>query len=110
MQVHQALMQSARITGRARTRVKAPQEFAMRRDPAANRSAAWFVVTFVLVLGGVGTAVLAGSTVGAVGVSLAFGLALLAMVYAAAAVVLLVVKGAPGAFDLQANGLAVNGF
>jgi aquaporin Z len=38
--------------------------------------------TFVLVLGGVGSAVIAGDRIGALGVSLAFGLALLAMVYA----------------------------
>ncbi|MFF0631740.1 aquaporin [Nocardia sp. NPDC004151] len=38
--------------------------------------------TFVLVLGGVGTAVLAGSRVGALGVALAFGLTLLFLVYA----------------------------
>ncbi|MBO9539003.1 aquaporin Z [bacterium] len=37
--------------------------------------------TFVLVFGGVGTAVLAGSKVGFLGVALAFGLSLLAMVY-----------------------------
>ena len=37
--------------------------------------------TFVLVFGGVGSAVLAGSKIGYVGVSFAFGLALLAMVY-----------------------------
>lgn len=37
--------------------------------------------TFVLVLGGVGTAVLAGDRVGFLGVSLAFGLSLLAMAY-----------------------------
>ncbi|GAB0101181.1 aquaporin Z [Nocardia sp. JMUB6875] len=37
--------------------------------------------TFVLVLGGVGTAVLAGSRVGALGVALAFGLTLLFLVY-----------------------------
>jgi len=47
-----------------------------------NRYAAEFVGTFVLVLGGVGTAVFAGAYVGLVGVSLAFGLSLLAMVYA----------------------------
>jgi aquaporin Z len=123
----------------------------MRVENAVNRYAAEFVGTFVLVLGGVGTAVLAGSTVGTLGVSLAFGLALLAMVYAvgpisgchlnpavtlalvltgktrredalgyvvaqiagaiaAAAVVLLVVKGAPGAFDPDVTGLAANGF
>src|SRR5438093_5199970 len=38
--------------------------------------------TFVLVFGGVGSAVLAGEKIGNVGVSLAFGLALLAMAYA----------------------------
>src|SRR5690348_416520 len=37
--------------------------------------------TFVLVFGGVGSAVLAGSHIGFVGVALAFGLSLLAMVY-----------------------------
>jgi aquaporin Z len=41
-----------------------------------------FVGTFVLVLGGVGTAVLAGPRVGALGIALAFGLALLAMAFA----------------------------
>jgi aquaporin Z len=39
------------------------------------------VGTFVLVFGGVGSAVLAGSHIGFLGVSLAFGLSLLAMVY-----------------------------
>jgi aquaporin Z len=38
--------------------------------------------TFVLVFGGVGSAVLAGERIGYTGVSLAFGLSLLAMVYA----------------------------
>lgn len=38
--------------------------------------------TFVLVLGGCGSAVLAGEEIGFAGVSLAFGLSLLAMVYA----------------------------
>ncbi len=37
--------------------------------------------TFVLVLGGVGTAVLAGNVVGVLGVAFAFGLSLLVMVY-----------------------------
>jgi aquaporin Z len=37
--------------------------------------------TFVLVMGGVGAAVLGGSQIGNVGVALAFGLSLLAMVY-----------------------------
>jgi aquaporin Z len=40
-----------------------------------------FLGTFVLVFGGVGSAVLAGSHIGNVGVAFAFGLALLAMVY-----------------------------
>ena len=48
----------------------------------ARRYAAELIGTFVLVFGGVGTAVFAGETVGALGVALAFGLALLAMVYA----------------------------
>jgi aquaporin Z len=39
------------------------------------------VGTFVLVFGGVGSAVLAGSHIGFVGISAAFGLSLLAMVY-----------------------------
>ena len=38
--------------------------------------------TFVLVFGGVGTAVVAGEVVGALGVAFAFGLSLLAMAYA----------------------------
>jgi aquaporin Z len=38
--------------------------------------------TFVLVFGGVGTAVIAGEAVGVLGVAFAFGLALLAMAYA----------------------------
>jgi len=38
--------------------------------------------TFVLVFGGVGTAVIAGEAVGALGVAIAFGLSLLTMVYA----------------------------
>jgi aquaporin Z len=40
-----------------------------------------FVGTFVLVFGGVGSAVLAGSHIGFVGVAFAFGLSLLAMDY-----------------------------
>ncbi len=46
-----------------------------------RRYIAELVGTFVLVFGGVGTAVVAGETVGALGVAIAFGLALLAMVY-----------------------------
>src|SRR6202008_3267753 len=40
------------------------------------------VGTFVLVFGGVGSAVLAGGKIGALGVAFAFGLSLLAMAYA----------------------------
>src|SRR5260370_32014867 len=47
-----------------------------------NKYSAEFVGTFVLVFGGVGSAVLAGSHIGFLGVALAFGLALLAMAYA----------------------------
>ncbi len=46
-----------------------------------SRYVAEFVGTFVLVFTGCGAAVLAGGQIGAVGISLAFGLALLAMVY-----------------------------
>src|SRR2546423_4992570 len=41
-----------------------------------------FVGTFVLVFGGVGSAVLAGDKIGFLGVSIAFGLTLLTMAYA----------------------------
>ena len=46
-----------------------------------NRYLAELVGTFVLVFGGVGSAVLAGEKIGFLGVAVAFGLALLAMVY-----------------------------
>jgi aquaporin Z len=46
-----------------------------------NRYLAELVGTFVLVVGGCGSAVLAGDKIGFLGVSLAFGLSLLAMVY-----------------------------
>jgi aquaporin Z len=49
---------------------------------ALRRSAAEFVGTFVLVLGGVGAAVIAGDKIGFLGVAFAFGLSLLAMAYA----------------------------
>ncbi|WP_378738714.1 aquaporin [Nocardia brasiliensis] len=48
----------------------------------AKRWGAEALGTFVLVIGGVGTAVLAGERVGALGVALAFGLTLLFLVYA----------------------------
>ena len=46
-----------------------------------SRYFAEFIGTFVLVFAGCGSAVLAGGKIGFMGVSLAFGLALLAMVY-----------------------------
>jgi aquaporin Z len=107
--------------------------------------------TFVLVFGGVGSAVLAGEGIGTLGISLAFGLSLLAMVYVigptsgchinpavtlglymarrmegkdvpgymiaqilgailAAAVLLLIARGAPGGYDPGMAGFAANGF
>ena len=47
-----------------------------------NRYVAEFIGTFVLVFASCGSAVLAGKEIGLLGVSLAFGLSLLAMVYA----------------------------
>src|SRR3982751_637149 len=116
-----------------------------------NRYLAELVGTFVLVVGGCGAAVLAGDKIGFLGVSLAFGLSLLAMVYAigpisgchinpavtvgiiitkkmdakyaagyivaqivgailAAALLLLIVKGAPGGYDPSVAGFAANGY
>ena len=49
---------------------------------AYRRAAAEFVGTFVLVFGGVGSAVIAGEAIGNLGVAFAFGLSLLAMAYA----------------------------
>jgi aquaporin Z len=46
-----------------------------------SRYFAEFIGTFVLVFAGCGSAVLAGDKIGFAGVSLAFGLSLLAMVY-----------------------------
>jgi aquaporin Z len=48
----------------------------------SKKAAAEFLGTFVLVFGGCGTAVLAGSEVGFQGVALAFGLTVVAMAYA----------------------------
>jgi aquaporin Z len=47
-----------------------------------KRYFAEFIGTFVLVFGGCGSAVLAGTEIGYAGIALAFGLSLLAMVYA----------------------------
>jgi aquaporin Z len=47
----------------------------------SQKFAAEVIGTFVLVLGGCGTAVLAGSSVGFLGVALAFGLSVVAMAY-----------------------------
>src|SRR5213593_2441447 len=112
-----------------------------------NRYLAELVGTFVLVVGGCGSAVLAGDKIGYLGVSLAFGLSLLAMVYAigpisgchinpavtiglliskkmnardapgyivaqivgailASALLLLIVRGAPGGYDPALAGFA----
>ncbi|MBH0777198.1 aquaporin [Nocardia bovistercoris] len=49
--------------------------------PDAKKWGAEALGTFVLVMGGVGTAVLAGERVGALGVALAFGLTLMFLVY-----------------------------
>jgi aquaporin Z len=49
---------------------------------ALRRAAAEFVGTFVLVMGGVGAAVIAGDKIGYLGVAFAFGLSLLALAYA----------------------------
>jgi aquaporin Z len=116
-----------------------------------NRYVAELVGTFVLVFASCGSAVLAGEKIGFLGVSLAFGLSLLAMVYAigpisgchinpavtigiliskkmdvkyaagyivaqilgailAAALLLLIVKGAPGGYDPSVAGFAANGY
>ena len=48
----------------------------------SRKLGAEFFGTFWLVLGGTGTAVLAGGGVGTLGISLAFGLTVLTMVYA----------------------------
>jgi aquaporin Z len=116
-----------------------------------NRYLAELVGTFVLVFAGCGSAVLAGDKIGFLGISLAFGLSLLTMVYAigpisgchinpavtvgllitkkmdakyavgyiiaqvvgavvAAALLLLIVKGAPGVYDPSVAGFAANGY
>ena len=116
-----------------------------------NKYVAEFVGTFVLVFASCGSAVLAGDKIGFLGVSLAFGLSLLAMVYAigpisgchinpavtvgillskkmesryavgyivaqvvgavaAAALLLLIAKGAPGGYDPSVAGFAANGY
>ena len=116
-----------------------------------NRYVAELIGTFVLVFASCGSAVLAGDKIGFLGVSLAFGLSLLAMVYAigpvsgchinpavtvgllisrkmdaryapgyiiaqivgailAAALLLLIVKGAPAGYDPAVAGFAANGY
>jgi aquaporin Z len=121
------------------------------RRTAINKYVAEFVGTFVLVFASCGSAVLAGDKIGFLGVSLAFGLSLLAMVYVigpisgchinpavtagivlskkmeakyaagyivaqilgavvAAAVLLLIAKGAPGGYDPSVAGFAANGY
>lgn len=51
-------------------------------QPMSRRLSAEFLGTFWLVLGGCGSAVLAGRSIGAMGVAFAFGLTVLTMVYA----------------------------
>ena len=51
-------------------------------EKPAKKDAAEFLGTFILVFMGCGSVVLAGSYIGAVGISFAFGLSFLAMVYA----------------------------
>ncbi|MFD3706028.1 aquaporin [Nocardia sp. NPDC058658] len=58
------------------------QEVTDQVIPDTKKWAAEGLGSFVLVIGGVGTAVLAGEQVGALGVGLAFGLSLLLLVYA----------------------------
>jgi aquaporin Z len=118
---------------------------------ALKRAAAELIGTFVLVFGGVGTAVLAGEHVGYLGVAFAFGLSLLAMAYAvgpisgchvnpavtfgllvsgrvelaealrywiaqilgaiaAAGVLLAIVSGRKGGYDVRMEGLGANGY
>lgn len=118
---------------------------------ALKRASAEFLGTFVLVFGGVGTAVLAGDHVGYLGVAFAFGLSLLAMAYAvgpisgchinpavtmgllvsgkvelseavrywiaqilgaiaAAGILLAVVSGRKGGYDVRMEGLGANGY
>ncbi|HEY3024584.1 MAG TPA: aquaporin Z [Pyrinomonadaceae bacterium] len=116
-----------------------------------NKYLAELIGTFVLVFASCGAAVLAGDKIGFLGISLAFGFSLLAMVYAigpisgchinpavtigllisgkmkgkdapgyilaqiagavlASAVLLLIVKGAPGGYDPAVAGFAANGY
>src|SRR5256886_7277979 len=116
-----------------------------------KRYLAELIGTFVLVFASCGSAVLAGDKIGFLGVSLAFGFSLLAMVYAigpisgchinpavtiglliskkmnarqapgyilaqiagailASALLLLIVKGAPGGYDPSVAGFAANGY
>ncbi len=53
-----------------------------REVPLARKLTAELIGTFVLVFGGVGTAVFAGKQVGTLGIALAFGFSLLVLVYA----------------------------
>ncbi|MCW4047164.1 MAG: aquaporin Z [Candidatus Bathyarchaeota archaeon] len=60
----------------------ASESVVVKESSIAKKTAAEFIGTLVLVLMGCGSAVLAGTYIGNVGISFAFGLALLAMVYA----------------------------
>ena len=116
-----------------------------------QRYIAEFVGTFVLVFASCGAAVIAGEVIGFAGVAFAFGLSLMAMIYAigpisgchinpavtlgiilckkmdakyapgymlaqvlgaivAAAVLMVIVQGAPGGYDAASAGFAANGY
>jgi aquaporin Z len=89
-----------------------------------KRYIAELIGTFVLVFGGCGAAVLAGSHIGFEGVSLAFGFSLLVMAYAigpisgchinpaiiAGAVLLVIAGGTSAGYDPATAGFAANGY
>jgi len=69
--------------GNRRLKEQQADELRVRyRRTHMKRYLAEFIGTFVLVFGGCGSAVLAGEKIGYAGIALAFGLSLLAMVYA----------------------------
>src|ERR1700704_1239764 len=136
---------------RKRTKRSSPPIDFEEAGMALKRACAELLGTFVLVFGGVGTAVLAGDHVGYLGVAFAFGLSLLAMAYAigpisgchinpavtlgllvsgrvelgeavrywiaqiigaiaAAGILLAIVGGRKGGYDVRMEGLGANGY